>query len=66
MTASSVSRVVEPGPWGRVLLMLAGLAASLAAGWLAWRLVEVPAHRWILSRTEPRRPGLGPARSVAR
>jgi peptidoglycan/LPS O-acetylase OafA/YrhL len=49
-----------------VLLMLVGLAASLAAGWLAWRLVEVPAHRWILSRAEPRRPGLGPARSVAR
>ena len=61
-----VLRIVEPGPWGRVLLMLVGLAASLAAGWLAWRLVEVPAHRWILSRAEPRRPGLEPARSVAR
>jgi peptidoglycan/LPS O-acetylase OafA/YrhL len=62
-----VLRVVEPGAWGRVLLMMAGLAANLAAGWLAWRWVEVPAHRWILSRVEPRHPGLDTAaRSVAR
>ena len=47
-------RVIEPGPGGRVLLMAAGFAANLAAGWLAWRLVEVPAHRWVLDRAEPR------------
>jgi peptidoglycan/LPS O-acetylase OafA/YrhL len=57
-----VLRVVEPGAAGRVLLMAAGFGANLAAGWLAWRLVEVPAHRWILERAEPRRAGLDPAR----
>jgi peptidoglycan/LPS O-acetylase OafA/YrhL len=60
-----VLRVVEPGPGGRILLMAAGFVANLAAGWLAWRLVEVPVHRWILKRTEARRPGLDPARSGA-
>ena len=60
-----VLRVAEPGPGGRVLLMAAGFAANLAAGWLAWRLVEVPAHRWILERAEPRA-RLDPARSATR
>jgi peptidoglycan/LPS O-acetylase OafA/YrhL len=50
-----VLRVADPGPAGRVALMAAGFAANLAAGWLAWRLVEVPAHRWILGWAEPRR-----------
>jgi peptidoglycan/LPS O-acetylase OafA/YrhL len=50
-----VLRVADPGPAGRVALMLAGFAANLGAGWLAWRLVEVPAHRWILGWAEPRR-----------
>ena len=49
-----VLRVADPGPAGRILLMAAGFAANLAAGWLAWRLVEVPAHRWVLERAEPR------------
>jgi peptidoglycan/LPS O-acetylase OafA/YrhL len=61
-----VLRIVEPGPSDRVLLMIAGLAVNLAAGWLAWRWVEVPAHRWILNWAEPRRPGLDPARSAVR
>ena len=55
-----VLRVAEPGPAARVLLMAGGFAANLAAGWLAWRLVEVPAHRWIMARAEPR-PGMRPA-----
>lgn len=58
-------RVAEPGPIGRVLLMGAGFAVNLAAGWLAWRLVEVPAHRWIMARAEPRR-RLDAAGSAAR
>jgi peptidoglycan/LPS O-acetylase OafA/YrhL len=45
-----VLRLVEPGPAGRVGLMLGGFVASLVAGWLAWRWVEVPAHRWIMHR----------------
>lgn len=45
-------RLVQPGPGGRAGLMLAGFVATLAAGWCAWRWVEVPAHRWILSRRE--------------
>ncbi len=61
-----VLRVADPGPGGRVLLMAGGFAANLAAGWLAWRLVEVPAHRWIMARAEPRRAGLDPARPAAR
>jgi peptidoglycan/LPS O-acetylase OafA/YrhL len=42
--------------------MIGGFGANLAAGWLAWRCVEVPAHRWILDRAEPRRAGIDPAR----
>lgn len=45
-----VLRLVDPGLAGRMLLMAAGFAASLVAGWLAWRFVEVPAHRWVLRR----------------
>ena len=58
--------MVEPGPVGRVLLIAAGFAANLAAGWLAWRFVEVPAHRWIMARAEPRRARLDPARPATR
>jgi peptidoglycan/LPS O-acetylase OafA/YrhL len=61
-----VLRVADPGPAGRVLLMAGGFAANLAAGWLAWRLVEVPAHRWIMARAEPRRAKLDQARPAAR
>jgi peptidoglycan/LPS O-acetylase OafA/YrhL len=57
-----VLRVSDPGPAARVLLMAGGFAANLAAGWLAWRLVEVPAHRWVLDWAEPRRAGLAAAR----
>lgn len=46
-----VLRLAEPGPGARILLMLGGLAANLLAGWLAWRFVEAPAHRWILNRS---------------
>jgi peptidoglycan/LPS O-acetylase OafA/YrhL len=46
-------RVLDPGAGGRLLLMAGGLVASLALGWLAWRLVEVPAARW-LARGSPR------------
>ncbi|MBD0272241.1 MAG: acyltransferase [Acetobacteraceae bacterium] len=61
-----VLRVADPGPAGRVLLMAGGFVANLAAGWLAWRLVEVPAHRWIMARAEPRRTALDPAHPAAR
>lgn len=43
-------RVAQPSPGWRAALMVPGFGASLLAGWLAWRLVEVPAHRWVLSR----------------
>ncbi|WP_270937255.1 acyltransferase family protein [Falsiroseomonas oryzae] len=43
-------RMGEPGPGGRLALMGAGLAASLALGWLAWRLVEQPAARRLAGR----------------
>lgn len=59
-----VLRLVDPGPVGRVLMMAGGFSANLAAGWLAWRLVEVPAHRWIMERAEPRA-RMDPARSAA-
>jgi peptidoglycan/LPS O-acetylase OafA/YrhL len=38
-------RLGDPGIAGRLALMAAGLAASAALGWLAWRLVEQPAAR---------------------
>ncbi|WP_431268974.1 acyltransferase family protein [Dankookia sp. P2] len=33
-------RLTGPGPGGRAVLMAAGFAATLAAGWCAWRWVE--------------------------
>lgn len=42
-----VLRVVQPGIAGRLLLMGAGLAGTFLAGWIAWRLIEVPAARWL-------------------
>ncbi|MBL6455941.1 acyltransferase [Belnapia sp. T6] len=45
-----LQRVMQPGPGGRVALMLVGFLASLVAGWLAWRFVEVPVQRWLLRR----------------
>jgi peptidoglycan/LPS O-acetylase OafA/YrhL len=44
----AVLRAASPGPAGRVALMAAAFLACLAAGWLAWRFVEVPAQRWVL------------------
>lgn len=61
-----VLRVAAPGDAGRVLLMAAGFGANLAAGWLAWRFVEVPANRWILDRATPRRAGLEAVRPASR
>jgi peptidoglycan/LPS O-acetylase OafA/YrhL len=46
-----VLRILDPGVAGRLALMPLGLAASLALGWLAWRLVEVPAARLLARRT---------------
>ncbi|MBD0272116.1 MAG: acyltransferase [Acetobacteraceae bacterium] len=46
-------RLTEPGEAGRVLLMAAGFLATLLSGWLAWRFVEAPAHRWLLHRAAP-------------
>jgi peptidoglycan/LPS O-acetylase OafA/YrhL len=43
-------RVIDPSPPARLALMGAALGVNLAAGWLAWRLVEVPAQRWLLAR----------------
>ncbi len=40
-------RVLDPGSAGRLALMVLGLGASLALGWLAWRWVELPAARWL-------------------
>jgi peptidoglycan/LPS O-acetylase OafA/YrhL len=42
-----VLRLVEPGQAGRLALMVGGLAATMALGWLAWRVVELPAARWL-------------------
>ncbi|WP_158295511.1 acyltransferase family protein [Crenalkalicoccus roseus] len=46
-------RVAEPGLAARLGLMAGAFALNLLLGWLAWRLVEVPAHRWILGRRRP-------------
>ncbi len=43
-------RLFDPGMAGRLVLMVGGLVASLALGWLAWRLVEVPAARLLARR----------------
>jgi peptidoglycan/LPS O-acetylase OafA/YrhL len=43
-------RVLAPDAAGRLGLMAAGLAASLLLGWIAWRLVEVPAARLLARR----------------
>ncbi|HZF75414.1 MAG TPA: acyltransferase family protein, partial [Acetobacteraceae bacterium] len=40
-----VLRATEPSQPERLLLMAGGLALSLGLGWVAWRLVEVPAAR---------------------
>lgn len=45
-----VLRATDPGQGLRLALMGGGLAVNLAAGWLAWRYVEVPAARWVQSR----------------
>jgi peptidoglycan/LPS O-acetylase OafA/YrhL len=60
-----VLRRFEFGLEGRLLLMLVGFLASLAAGYLAWRFVEVPAHRWILHRRGGASAPLGLARPAA-
>lgn len=52
----AVLRVAVPGQAARFGLMLGGLGASLALGWLAWRLVEVPAARWLATRPAAFRP----------
>ena len=55
-------RVLEPGPAGRVALMLGALGLNLLLGWFAWRFVEVPAQRLILGLLRPgSRPALAPA-----
>ncbi|GGG25482.1 acyltransferase [Caldovatus sediminis] len=43
-------RVADPSQPARLALMGVALGVNLAAGWLAWRLVEVPAQRWLLAR----------------
>jgi peptidoglycan/LPS O-acetylase OafA/YrhL len=40
-----VLRATEPSQAERLLLMAGGLGLTLALGWLAWRLVEVPVAR---------------------
>ncbi len=58
-----VLRRIDPGLAGRAGLMLAGFLASLLAGWLAWRFVEVPANRWLLRRRSSNE--ATPARAVS-
>ena len=38
-------RFADPGMAARQMLMVVGLAATFLTGWLAWRLIEVPAAR---------------------
>lgn len=45
-----VLRVTAPDLGARVGLLVLGFLACLGAGWLAWRLVELPAQRLILAR----------------
>lgn len=46
-----VLRLVQPGASGRLLLMVVALGATFVAGWIAWRVIEVPAARWLARRT---------------
>lgn len=46
----AVLRLADPGVAARLALLPAGLAASLALGWLAWRLIELPAARALARR----------------
>lgn len=50
MALVGLLRVTEPDLAMRAGLMALGFLACLGAGWLAWRLVEVPAQRLILAR----------------
>ncbi|WP_203074872.1 acyltransferase family protein [Falsiroseomonas ponticola] len=50
-----VLRLVQPGLAGRLLLMAAGLGGTFLAGWIAWRIIEVPAARWLAGRGSARR-----------
>lgn len=43
-------RTAAPGQDARLAIMAGALAANLSAGWLAWRLLEMPANRWMLKR----------------
>ncbi len=47
---AGLQRILVAGPWLALLLLVLGFLANLLAGWLAWRLVEEPAHRWLLHR----------------
>lgn len=48
-----VLRLVQPGTGGRLVLMAAGLGGTFLAGWIAWRVIEVPAARWLARRSSP-------------
>lgn len=43
-------RKVAPDQGMRLTIMAGALTINLTVGWLAWRLLEVPANRWILTR----------------
>ncbi len=45
-----VLRLVQPGAVGRMLLMVVALALTFLAGWIAWRVIEVPAARLLARR----------------
>lgn len=59
-------RLASPGPLGAAVLMVVGFVATLGAGWCAWRWVEVPAHRWMLSRREASPPAVGLVRPATK
>jgi peptidoglycan/LPS O-acetylase OafA/YrhL len=46
----AVQRFGDPGIASRLGLMAGGFIASLVIGWLAWRLIEVPAARLLARR----------------
>ncbi len=48
-------RTTAPGEGARLAIMAGALVANLGAGWFAWRLLEVPANRWLLTRLGRRR-----------